>query len=113
MGTNIDLSKLSFAELKQIATESNAAVKAKREEALRELVATFRKHLEAGGFTLEEALELLRPSRRGPVGRKKTAAARKTAGQPKYQDPKSGKTWTGHGRAPDWIKGKNREKFAI
>jgi len=113
MATNIDLSKLSFTELQQIATESTAAVKAKREEALTDLVATFKKHLEAGGFTFEEALDLLRPSRRGPVGRKKTAAAEKTAGQPKYRDPKTGKTWTGHGRAPDWIKGKNREKYAI
>ncbi len=33
---------------------------------------------------------------------KKTKAA-KPAGIPKYRDPVSGKTWTGHGKAPAWI----------
>lgn len=32
---------------------------------------------------------------------------------PKYQDPKSGLTWTGRGRAPAWIAGKNYERFLI
>lgn len=29
-----------------------------------------------------------------------------------FQDPKTGKTWSGRGRAPAWI-GKNRERFRI
>jgi len=33
---------------------------------------------------------------------------------PKYQHPKTGATWTGHGRAPAWIAGaKDRTKFLI
>jgi DNA-binding protein H-NS len=33
---------------------------------------------------------------------------------PKYQHPKTGATWTGHGRAPAWIaEAKNRAKFLI
>ncbi|MFM0011520.1 H-NS family nucleoid-associated regulatory protein [Paraburkholderia sediminicola] len=32
----------------------------------------------------------------------------------KYRDPKSGATWTGHGRAPQWIaSAKNRDKFLV
>ncbi|MFM0387667.1 H-NS family nucleoid-associated regulatory protein [Paraburkholderia dipogonis] len=32
----------------------------------------------------------------------------------KYRDPKSGATWTGHGRAPSWIAAaKNRDKFLV
>ena len=32
----------------------------------------------------------------------------------KYRDPKSGATWTGHGRAPRWIAAaKNRDKFLV
>ena len=27
---------------------------------------------------------------------------------PKYQDPKSGSTWSGRGKPPKWIAGKNR-----
>jgi DNA-binding protein H-NS len=33
--------------------------------------------------------------------------------QPKYQDPNTGKVWTGRGRAPVWIDGKDRTKFVI
>ena len=32
---------------------------------------------------------------------------------PKYRDPVSGKTWSGRGRAPKWIDGKDREEFLI
>jgi DNA-binding protein H-NS len=32
----------------------------------------------------------------------------------KYRDPKSGATWSGHGRAPSWIAAaKNRDKFLV
>jgi DNA-binding protein H-NS len=39
--------------------------------------------------------------------------AKKAQLPPKYMDPKSGSTWTGRGRAPTWIAGKNRDKFLI
>lgn len=31
----------------------------------------------------------------------------------KYRNPETGKTWTGRGRAPRWLEGKNREDFAV
>lgn len=31
----------------------------------------------------------------------------------KYQDPRTGKTWSGRGKPPKWIAGKNRERFLI
>lgn len=41
-------------------------------------------------------------------------SARKPAGVPKYQNPKTGRTWTGVGKPPAWIAGKkNREAFLI
>lgn len=40
-----------------------------------------------------------------PAGKGKQAAAGKAAASPKYQDPKSGRTWTGKGRHPFWLKG--------
>jgi DNA-binding protein H-NS len=51
----------------------------------------------------------------GRVTRKRTkTAAKKTAAvAAKYQDPKTGATWSGRGREPGWIKGKKREKFLI
>jgi DNA-binding protein H-NS len=32
---------------------------------------------------------------------------------PRYRDPETGKTWTGQGREPGWIKGKNRDEYLI
>lgn len=31
----------------------------------------------------------------------------------RYRDPESGKVWTGNGRTPSWIKGKDRDKFRV
>lgn len=41
------------------------------------------------------------------------AKGRRATVAPKYQDPKTGATWTGRGRAPGWIAGKNYERFLI
>lgn len=47
-------------------------------------------------------------------GGRKAAGGKKTVGAAKYRDPASGRTWTGHGRAPDWIKNaKNRDDYLI
>jgi DNA-binding protein H-NS len=40
-------------------------------------------------------------------------AAPEPVSEPKYRDPVSGATWTGRGRAPNWIAGKNREDYLI
>ncbi len=45
---------------------------------------------------------------------KKAKAKAKTASVAKYADPKTGKTWSGFGRAPGWIAGaKNRDAFLV
>ncbi|WP_028227054.1 H-NS histone family protein [Paraburkholderia ferrariae] len=31
----------------------------------------------------------------------------------RYMNPKTGETWSGRGRAPAWLAGKNRERFLI
>lgn len=31
----------------------------------------------------------------------------------KYRDPATGQTWTGRGKAPKWIEGKDRNQFLI
>ncbi|KGW27940.1 H-NS histone family protein [Burkholderia pseudomallei] len=33
--------------------------------------------------------------------------------EPKYYDPVSGSTWTGLGREPEWIRGKDRKAFEL
>ena len=40
------------------------------------------------------------------------AGAKREPLPPKYQNPKTGETWSGRGRAPAWL-GKNRDRFLI
>ena len=50
-------------------------------------------------------------------GKKNTTGARTVGARatvaPKYRDPATGATWTGRGREPVWIKGKDRAAYAI
>ncbi|EKS9798947.1 H-NS histone family protein [Burkholderia cepacia] len=47
-------------------------------------------------------------------GRRRAGAASERAPiAPKYRDPKTGATWSGRGKAPRWIAGKNRARFLI
>ncbi len=49
-----------------------------------------------------------------PAAKKAKATKAKTASVAKYADPKTGKTWSGFGRAPGWIAGaKNRDEFLV
>ncbi|GAB7545544.1 H-NS histone family protein [Cupriavidus sp. 8B] len=50
--------------------------------------------------------------RRGRPAGSGAARAAKEPLPPKYRDPKSGKTWSGRGRAPTWL-GKNPSRFLI
>lgn len=46
----------------------------------------------------------------------RTRKRRSAAGRPrvaKYRDPQSGTTWSGRGREPRWLKGKDRRAFAV
>ncbi len=48
-------------------------------------------------------------------GRGSKAIGSKTVSKvaPKYRDPATGQTWTGRGKAPKWIEGRDRGSFAI
>jgi hypothetical protein len=47
------------------------------------------------------------PAKSKRQGKKNTARA-----EARYQDPQSGKTWSGHGRPPAWLVG-DREQYAL
>jgi DNA-binding protein H-NS len=103
------MSKLSTIR-KQIATlEAQAAQIAKEEMdsaigKVKSLMADF-------GLTIEH----LTQSVAGKAAAKKSKVAKKRAASvAKYADPKSGKTWSGFGRAPGWIaSAKNRDAFLV
>jgi DNA-binding protein H-NS len=50
----------------------------------------------------------------GGRSRRAATATRSGIGAAKYQDPKTGATWSGHGRAPKWIANvKDRSRFLV
>lgn len=48
-------------------------------------------------------------------GRRRSASSANKGAlvEPKYRDPKTGAQWSGRGKAPYWIAGKNRDQFLI
>jgi DNA-binding protein H-NS len=93
-----------YTELKaQIAKLQEQAEEARRAE-LEAVLADIRRKIVEYGLTAQDlGLSVVRrgrPPKKEPL-------------PPIYQDPKSGNTWSGRGKPPKWIAGKNRERFLI
>jgi DNA-binding protein H-NS len=94
-----------YADLKaQIAKLQAQAEEARRTE-IDNVVADIRQKIAEYGLTAQD-LGFAVAAKRGRPPKKAPLPA-------KYQDPKSGSTWSGRGKPPKWIVGKNRERFLI
>lgn len=94
-----------YAELKaQIARLQAQADEARRTE-LGNVIEEIRRKIAEYGLTAQD-LGFAAAARRGRPPKKAPLP-------PKYQDPKSGNTWSGRGKPPNWIAGKNRDRFLI
>ncbi|MEZ2352209.1 H-NS family nucleoid-associated regulatory protein [Caballeronia sp. RCC_10] len=68
--------------------------------------------LEKHGLTTADVDAFRVPNESRRAGQADTS--NKPAGAAKYADPKTGATWTGHGRAPAWIaNARNRSRFLV
>ena len=97
------------ARLKKLQAQADAIVAKQSSTVLETISSLMEKH----GLTTADIDVHVGSRKRGP--KTGTKAAAKTA-KPvaKYQDPKSGATWSGHGRAPGWIANvKDRSKFLV
>jgi len=94
-----------YTELKaQIAKLEAQAEEARRVE-VGHMIAEIRQKIAEYGLTAHDLGLSVGPRRGRP--------AKKAPLPPMYQDPKSGNTWSGRGKPPKWIAGKNRERFLI
>ena len=94
-----------YADLKaQIARLQAQADEARRTEVVN-VIAEIRHKIVEYGLTAQD-LGFAESARRGRPPRKAPLP-------PRYQDPKTGSTWSGRGKPPKWIAGKNRERFLI
>ncbi|HMT63450.1 MAG TPA: H-NS histone family protein [Ottowia sp.] len=48
-----------------------------------------------------------------PAGRRSPVTRATSKVAPKYRDPATGQTWTGRGKPPKWIEGRDRLGFLI
>ncbi|MHB9838353.1 H-NS family nucleoid-associated regulatory protein [Paraburkholderia terrae] len=98
------------AKIAKLQAQAEVIVKKDSSAVIAKIRATMEKH----GFTTADidAYTGGGKKRRPKLGVK--AAAKSSASVAKFRDPKTGATWTGHGRAPSWIANvKDRSKFLV
>ncbi|MDB5782664.1 H-NS family nucleoid-associated regulatory protein [Caballeronia mineralivorans] len=105
------------ANIKKLQVQADALIAKKAQAAVDQIRALMLKH----GLTTEDIEAKAKAKREAkavngsaPNAETKASSSLKDRTPPKYQHPKTGGTWTGHGRAPAWIaKAKDRTKFLI
>ncbi|MES2186443.1 MAG: H-NS histone family protein [Pseudomonadota bacterium] len=95
----------SYKELLKQREALEAQINDARQRELSDAVSRVRGMIEEFGLT---AVDVFPPAR----GRA-TPATKGSKVAAKYRDPATGATWTGRGKAPRWIQGEDRTKFAI
>lgn len=104
----IDLDHLSVPELTALIEAAQAKRQEKMEGAKAALLAEFSDKAAKLGISLKA---LVSPPRSPAAPKPRRGKGEPVA--PKFRNPETGDTWTGRGREPAWIKGKNRQDFAI
>ncbi|WP_082848256.1 H-NS histone family protein [Delftia sp. GW456-R20] len=90
----------SYKELLAQREALEAQIEAARKQEVSDVVAKVRSLVADYGLTATDIFTSKRPNKA-------------TAGEAKFRDPATGKTWTGRGKPPDWIKGKDRSSYAL
>src|SRR6478672_8514187 len=105
-----NLDHLTVAELTEVIRRAEALRQEKQEEAKAALLAKWQAEAAENNLSLEAILEGQKPEQ-AQSGK----ARRRTGGTvaAKFRNPESGQTWSGRGREPVWIKGKDRKEFKI
>src|SRR5258707_14805721 len=105
------------AKMKKLQAQADALIAKKAQAAVDQIRDIMLKH----GLTTEDIEAKAKAKReakaangRVATGKVKPAASAKGKLPPKYRDPKTGATWSGHARPPQWIAGvKDRSRFLI
>ncbi len=115
--SDVDVGKLSFAELVALKARLDKEIEDKRSEELKVLADGYAKKLQHAGFSVQEGVDALQPYLESKRGGKKggTGAAVRAL----YQDPANpSNTWSGRGRAASWLAdyeaaGRHRDEFKV
>lgn len=92
---------MNYRDLLAEAAELDRQIASAREVEATTALAEIKEKIAEFGFTAEKVFST-----------KKTRKQR-TRSALTYRDPESGSTWSGMGREPGWIKGKDRAAFVV
>lgn len=96
------------AQIAKLQAQAEAVIAKQSSGVLEKIRDLMEKH----GLTTADIDAHAKDGRRGQ--KRGRASAGSSSGSAKYRDPKTGATWTGHGRAPAWIaNARNRDRFLI
>ncbi|MER9436719.1 H-NS histone family protein [Mesorhizobium sp. M0618] len=99
-----DLNDLSIEDLQRQQQEIDRKIQEKREAEKQSVIEQIVQVVNTYKIPIDELVEKLGGLKIKRKGVKAT---------PKYKDPVSGAIWTGRGKEPAWIKGKDRKPFLI
>jgi len=108
--SSLNLDRLTVAELTAVIEMAEALRQEKQKEAKAALLAKWQAEAAENNLSLDTILAGQQPAQ-GQGRKARRGNGDKVAA--KFRDPETGKTWSGRGREPTWIKGKNREEFKI
>lgn len=117
MSNPADLTKLSYAQLRELLQQTETALAERRAEELKVLADGYAKKLAAGGFSVQEGIEALRPYLPAKFAKPGSSASPTRAA--KYANPENvEQTWGGIGKQPAWFrdqlaKGRVREDMLL
>jgi DNA-binding protein H-NS len=108
---------ITFAEIRTLQVQADALIAKKARAAGDQIRKLMLEHgLTTGDIEAKAKAKREAKAANGSASKVKVkvASSLKSKTPPKYLHPKTGATWTGHGRAPAWItEVKDRSKFSI
>jgi DNA-binding protein H-NS len=93
----------SYAEYVEQIAKLQSLAEAARKDEINDAIKKIKDLMQLHGVTVED---LAAAGRAKPSKAKGTVAAQ-------FKNPETGETWTGRGRAPRWLDGKDKEQFRI
>jgi DNA-binding protein H-NS len=93
----------SYAEYVEQIAKLQSLAEAARKDEISGAIQKIKELMQLHGITVED---LAAGSRAKPAKAKGSVPAQ-------FKNPETGETWTGRGRAPRWLDGKDKEEFRI
>ncbi len=93
----------SYIEMQAEIKDLQAKAEKQRQSEIQKAIEEIKQKMSDYGITVDDLSPSRKTRKSGPTGTVK----------PKYRNPETGDTWTGRGKPPRWIAGKDRQQYLI